>query len=130
MNTLLWVVVPYLCLATFVVGHFWRYSYDKFGWTTRSSQLYESALLRWGSPLFHFGMLGVVGGHVIGLLIPKTWTEAAGISQETYHLFAVVGGGIAGLAALAGLVILIYRRRTVGPVFSATTRSLPHGANR
>ena len=56
----LWVVVPYVCLAVFVVGHFWRYRYDKFGWTTRSSQLYEDRLLRLGSPLFHFGILGVV----------------------------------------------------------------------
>ena len=31
-------------LATFVLGHFWRYRYDKFGWTTRSSQLYQEAL--------------------------------------------------------------------------------------
>ena len=70
MNVFLWVIVPYLCLAVFVVGHLWRYRYDKFGWTTRSSQLYEDRLLRLGSPLFHFGMLGVVGGHVIGLLVP------------------------------------------------------------
>ena len=76
MDTFLWVIVPYLCLATFVVGHFWRYRYDKFGWTTRSSQLYEDRLLRIGSPLFHFGMLGVVGGHVIGLLVPESWTDA------------------------------------------------------
>ena len=62
MSTFLWVIVPYLCLTTFVVGHVWRYRYDKFGWTTRSSQLYEARLLRLGSPLFHFGMLGVVGG--------------------------------------------------------------------
>ena len=68
MNEFLFVVVPYVCLTTFVVGHLWRYRYDKFGWTTRSSQLYENRLLRIGSPLFHFGMLGVVGGHVIGLL--------------------------------------------------------------
>ena len=92
MKTFLWVIVPYLCLATFVVGHLWRYRYDKFGWTTRSSQLYEDRLLRLGSPLFHFGMLGVVGGHVIGLLIPKPWTEAVGISESAYHLVAVVGG--------------------------------------
>ena len=46
MDVFLWVIVPYLCLATFVVGHFWRYRYDKFGWTTRSSQLYEDRLLR------------------------------------------------------------------------------------
>ncbi|MFZ2502512.1 MAG: respiratory nitrate reductase subunit gamma [Nocardioides sp.] len=121
MSTMLWVVVPYLCLATFVVGHFWRYRYDKFGWTTRSSQLYEDRLLRLGSPLFHFGMLGVVGGHVIGLLVPKSWTDAVGITPEMYHFAAVFGGLIAGAMALIGLAILIYRRRTTGPVFSATT---------
>ena len=38
-------------------GLFWRYRYDQFGWTTRSSQLYESTLLRIASPLFHFGLL-------------------------------------------------------------------------
>ena len=64
MNESLFVVFPYICLTVFVVGHLWRYRYDKFGWTTRSSQLYENRLLRIGSPLFHFGMLGVVAGHV------------------------------------------------------------------
>jgi len=24
-DTLLWVVFPYVCLAVFAVGHFWRY---------------------------------------------------------------------------------------------------------
>jgi nitrate reductase gamma subunit len=121
MDVLLWVIVPYLCLAVFVVGHVWRYRYDKFGWTTRSSQLYEDRMLRLGSPLFHFGMLGVVGGHVIGLLIPESWTDAVGVTPEIYHVAAVVGGLAAGIAALVGLAILVYRRRTVGPVFSATT---------
>jgi nitrate reductase gamma subunit len=121
MTVFLWVIVPYLCLAVFAVGHVWRYRYDKFGWTTRSSQLYEDRLLRLGSPLFHFGMLGVVGGHVIGLLVPRSWTEAVGIDDHLYHYAAVGGGLVAGVAALVGMVILIYRRRTVGPVFSATT---------
>lgn len=121
MNVFLWVIVPYVCLAVFVVGHFWRYRYDKFGWTTRSSQLYEDRLLRLGSPLFHFGMLGVVGGHVIGLLVPRSWTDAIGVDDHLYHVIAVAGGLVAGLMALVGMVILIYRRRTVGPVFSATT---------
>ena len=121
MSIFLWVIVPYLCLATFVVGHFWRYRYDKFGWTTRSSQLYENRLLRLGSPLFHFGLLGVVAGHIIGLLVPRSWTETVGVDDHLYHLVAVAGGLAAGLMAFAGMTILIYRRRTVGPVFSATT---------
>jgi nitrate reductase gamma subunit len=118
----LWVVFPYLCLTTFVVGHLWRYRYDKFGWTTRSSQLYENRLLRIGSPLFHFGILAVFLGHVMGLGIPKSWTEAVGVSEAMYHFMAVSIGAVAGFATLVGMVILIYRRRTTGPVFSATTK--------
>ena len=121
-GVLLWVVIPYVCLAFFVFGHVWRYRYDKFGWTTRSSQLYESLLLRWGSPLFHFGILAVFFGHVMGLGIPESWTSAVGISEELYHVMAVSIGAVAGFCTLVGLALLIYRRRTVGPVFSATTR--------
>jgi nitrate reductase gamma subunit len=121
MSTFLWVIVPYLCLATFVLGHVWRYRFDKFGWTTRSSQLYESRLLRLGSPLFHFGMLGVVAGHVVGLVVPESWTEWLGISETAYHWAALLGGIAAGVLTVVGMVILIYRRRTTGPVFSATT---------
>ena len=123
LNVLLWVGVPYAAIATFIVGHVWRYRYDKFGWTTRSSQLYERRLLRWGSPLFHFGILLVALGHIGGLLVPESWTEAAGVSETAYHAVAFTLGTVAGVATVAGAAILIYRRRTVGPVFSATTRN-------
>ncbi|GGT07279.1 nitrate reductase subunit gamma [Streptomyces kurssanovii] len=123
LGVLLWVILPYVVLVLFIGGHVWRYRYDKFGWTTRSSQLYESRLLRIGSPLFHFGILVVLIGHIGGLLIPHSWTEALGITEHTYHVTAVVLGTIAGVSTLGGLAILIYRRRTVGPVFSATTRN-------
>ncbi len=46
LDLFLWVGLPYVALAVFVLGHVWRYRYDKFGWTTRSSQLYENRLLR------------------------------------------------------------------------------------
>jgi nitrate reductase gamma subunit len=123
LGTLLWVALPYVTIAVFVLGHIWRYRYDKFGWTTRSSQLYERRLLRIGSPLFHFGILVVALGHVGGLIIPDSWTEAVGITEHMYHIVAVVLGTIAGFCTLAGIAILIYRRRTVGPVFLATTRN-------
>ncbi|ACZ88201.1 respiratory nitrate reductase subunit gamma [Streptosporangium roseum] len=123
LDVVLWVVAPYLAITVFVLGHVWRYRYDKFGWTTRSSQMYESRLLRIGSPLFHFGILVVLLGHIGGLVIPKSWTEAAGVTEEVYHISAVVLGTLAGVATLGGLAILIYRRRTVGPVFTATTRN-------
>lgn len=122
-SLVLWVVIPYVALVIFIGGHVWRYRYDKFGWTTRSSQLYERRLLRLGSPLFHFGILLVVLGHIGGLLIPESLTNTLGVSETAYHAVAVTLGTVAGIATLAGAAILIYRRRTVGPVFSATTRN-------
>jgi nitrate reductase gamma subunit len=120
-QALLWNVLPYVTIAVFVVGTWWRYRYDKFGWTTRSSQLYERGLLRVASPLFHLGILAVVAGHVIGLLIPQSWTDAIGISERAYHVGAVGLGLVAGVCTLVGVVLLIYRRRTTGPVFMSTT---------
>ncbi|WP_394553521.1 respiratory nitrate reductase subunit gamma [Agromyces sp. MMS24-JH15] len=122
-DVVLWGILPYVMVAILVGGLVWRYRYDQFGWTTRSSQLYESRLLRIGSPLFHFGILVVIVGHVIGLVIPKAWTEAFGVSEDLYHVTALGLGSVAGVATLVGVGILIWRRRTTGPVFMATTKN-------
>ncbi len=121
-SIILWVAFPYAAIAVFVVGHIWRYRYDKFGWTTRSSQSYENRLLRWGSPMFHLGILMVIAGHAVGLLIPREWLYAIGISEAIYHLGATVLGTFAAVLTLAGLAILVYRRRSNSAVFLATTR--------
>ncbi|MBF6327097.1 respiratory nitrate reductase subunit gamma [Nocardia transvalensis] len=123
MTATLWATLPYIAFTSFVLGHLWRYRTDQFGWTTRSSQIYESRLLRLGSPLFHFGMLGVIGGHVLGVLIPQSWTAAVGISEHVYHLISVSAGSVAGLTVVAGITILLYRRITVPAVRKATTRN-------
>jgi nitrate reductase gamma subunit len=121
MKTFLWIIFPYICLTSFILGHVWRYKYDKFGWTSRSSQLYEKKILSWGSPLFHFGILGVLAGHVVGLFVPESWTNDLGISEHRYHLVAVSLGTVAGVATVTGLVLLIYRRRTTPSVFRVTS---------
>jgi nitrate reductase gamma subunit len=120
-TTLLWMTVPYVTFTSFVIGHIWRYRHDQFGWTTRSSQMYESRLLRLGNPLFHFGLLAVLGGHVLGIAIPASWTTAVGVSEHAYHLMSVSFGTLSGLATVAGLAILLYRRVTVSAVRKATT---------
>ena len=119
--TTLWSALPYVVIVLLIAGTVWRYRYDKFGWTTRSSQLYESKLLRVASPLFHYGILFVFAGHIVGLFIPASWTDAVGVSEHTYHLMSLYTGTVAGAAAVLGIGLLIYRRRTAGPVFRATT---------
>ena len=117
----LWVVIPYLAIASFVLGHIWRWRHDQFTWTTRSTQLLEARWLKIGGPLFHFGLLAVIGGHIIGILIPESVTESLGISENTYRIFSAVMGSLAGTAMVAGLAILIVRR-LLNKRVAATTR--------
>ncbi len=118
---LVWVAVPYLAIATFVVGHVWRYRYDKFGWTTRSTQMLESRWLAWGSNLFHWGALAAIGGHVMGILIPASWTAAAGITEADYHLLSAGAGTVAGVVCGSGLIILLWRRAAFPRIRVTTT---------
>ncbi|MFI6496215.1 respiratory nitrate reductase subunit gamma [Nonomuraea typhae] len=118
-----WGVLPYLVFVVFVAGVAWRYHYDRFGLTTRSSQLHESRLLSVGGPLFHYGLLFVAAGHVVGLLVPESVTESLHISESFYRANALIAGGLAGLACVAGLGILLWRRLRVGAVRQATSRT-------
>ena len=69
MNVLLWGVLPYVMMAILVGGVIWRYRYDQSGWTTRSSQLYESRLLR-----MHFIRI-LTGDKVVVQLSPYDLTK-------------------------------------------------------
>ncbi len=120
-SMVLWVGVPYVCIAVFVVGHVWRFRSGKLTWTTRSTQLLERRLLRIGSPLFHLGLLAVIGGHVLGILVPQEATEAVGVSEHTYHVVSVTAGTSAGLAMTLGFAILLYRRTRIPRVRRTTT---------
>lgn len=120
-DVLLWVVFPYVATVSFVVGHLLRYRYDQFGWTSRSSQMYETKLLRWGSPLFHYGILGVFAGHVVGLLIPREWLYAVGVTEHIYHLGATWIGTAVAIATIAGMAILLARRGAIRRVARVTT---------
>lgn len=117
----LWGILPYMSILILVGGTLWRYKYDQFGWTTRSSQVYESKLLRIASPLFHYGLVGVLAGHIVGLMIPASWTSALGLSNDGYHLMALVAGLPFGFAVAIGLALMIFRRRTNATVFRATS---------
>src|SRR5699024_6042677 len=107
---LLWVIFPYVCIDVFIIGHIFRYRYDKFAWSANSSEFFEKKQLMIGSMLFHLGIITVLLGHVSGLGITKAWTRALGLSDELYHFGAVWGGGFFGIVTLVGMFILTSRR--------------------
>jgi nitrate reductase gamma subunit len=120
-----WVILPYVSMVVFVVGHIWRWRYDQFGWTSRSTALQERQLLKWGSPLFHYATFAAIGGHVLGILIPSSVTEAIGIPESVYIAFSGIAGSIAAVGVLVGAGILVFRRVTV-PRVRATTSAVDY----
>ncbi|MCY8069877.1 respiratory nitrate reductase subunit gamma [Bacillus inaquosorum] len=107
---ILWGVMPYIVLTIFIGGHIYRYQHDQFGWTAKSSELLEKKKLAAGSTLFHWGMVCVIGGHLMGILIPEALYTSIGISEHVYHKMAIGAGLPAGIVACTGLIILTYRR--------------------
>ncbi|MCG9803833.1 respiratory nitrate reductase subunit gamma [Staphylococcus argenteus] len=123
LNQFLWVIFPYLCLVVFVTGHIARYRYDKFSWTAKSTELIERKQLMWGSLLFHLGVIPVFFGHIVGLLIPKSWMDAFGISEHLYHIGAVYIGSIFGIITLIGMFLLTARRITTKSIRKLSSAS-------
>ena len=108
--TLLFTVFPYLCLTVFVLGHGYRYVTDRYGWNARSSEFLEKDALRYGSVLFHVGILLTLAGHAGGLLVPQVVFDRVGIDSEAHLAIAYWSGLVVGIAALVGSLLLLWRR--------------------
>lgn len=103
-------IYPYIALAVFFIGTWVRYDREQYTWKTGSSQLLEKKQLQRGSIPFHLGIIGILLGHMVGLLTPAGFWYFIGISTANKQLIAIVLGGIFGLLCLYGLAILIHRR--------------------
>ncbi len=115
-------IYPYIALAVFCVGSLLRFDREQYTWKSDSSQLLRAGQLRWGSNLFHLGILGIFFGHLFGLLTPLAVWHALGVEPAAKQQLAIVAGGVAGLACLVGLVLLLHRRLS-DPRVRATSRA-------
>jgi nitrate reductase gamma subunit len=112
MNTLygfVFGVYPYICLTVFLLGSLIRFDRDQYTWKSDSSQLLRSGMLRWGSNLFHIGILFLFFGHLLGLLTPHSFYSHF-MEAPVKQMLAIVSGGAFGLLCFVGLTMLIYRR--------------------
>jgi len=110
--TLVFTVLPYLCLTTFVLGHGYRYVTDRYGWNARSSEFLEKKTLLPGAVLFHWGIVFTFLGHAAGLLMPQRVLDRLGIGSEAHLVIAYWSGLAVGAAAFAGALLLLRRRMT------------------
>jgi len=118
-NTVLFSVIPYVAVALAVVGGIWRYRTDRFSYSSQSSQFLESRALFWGSVSWHYGILLILGAHVIAVLLWTVWGEL--VNDQGRLLVLEVVGLAVSLLSLAGLAVLTARRLSVPRVRSVTS---------
>lgn len=120
-NQFFFGIYPYICLAIFFFGSLVRFDREQYSWKSESSQLLYHGQLRWGSNLFHVGVLMIFFGHLVGLLTPLWFWEFIGVSHSAKQIFAIVMGGIFGVTALIGLILLIQRRFKIDRINANST---------
>ncbi|MFN4352208.1 MAG: respiratory nitrate reductase subunit gamma [Hylemonella sp.] len=109
LNQFVFGIYPYICLTVFLLGSLVRFDRDQYTWKSDSSQLLKAGQLRWGSNLFHVGVLFLFFGHTVGMLTPHFLYEpfmTAGAKQ----LLAMVSGGLFGVLGFIGVTVLLHRR--------------------
>lgn len=115
-------IYPYIGLSVFLIGSLVRFERGQYTWRSGSSQMLRARQLRWGSNLFHIGILFLFFGHFVGLLTPH-WLYEHFISAGAKQMVAVVSGGAAGTICFIGLTMLLHRRLT-DPRIRATSSSM------
>ncbi len=110
LNEFFFGIYPYIAGTVFLLGSWIRFDREQYLWRSESSQLLRRGSLRWGSNLFHFGIIGLFFGHLIGLLTPLAVFETLGLTPPDKQIIAMTTGGTLGIAILLGLILLIHRR--------------------
>ena len=67
----LFVGLPYIAVAVFLIGTIVRYRSTGFKVSSLSSQFLEGKKLFWGAVPFHWGIVAVFLGHLAAFLIPE-----------------------------------------------------------
>jgi nitrate reductase gamma subunit len=119
LDNFLFIYLPYTAFALAFVGTVWRLR-KGFTVTSLSSQFLEPDELFYGSVAWHFGVIAVLTGHVVGLLIPRQVLWFNSVPARLYVLESTAL--LFGLLALVGLVGLVWRRLRSARVRAVTSQ--------
>lgn len=100
--------LPYLAIALFVLGTYYRLKKKEYTVTSLSSQFLEGKFLVWGSVPWHLGIIVIFLGHLIPFLLPGLWQDL--VKNRTLLFLIEAIGFMAGVMCAVGLTVLIIRR--------------------
>ncbi|MBI5217032.1 MAG: respiratory nitrate reductase subunit gamma [Ignavibacteriae bacterium] len=111
LDQVLFIVLPYLAFALFLLVSIRRYIRESFTFSSLSSQFLENQHHFWGLVPFHYGIIFVLTGHFVGFLIPREVLWWNSVPLRLYVL--EISAFIFGLLTLVGLISVVVRRHSV-----------------
>jgi len=118
-NLFWFTALPFVALSTFFLVTILRYTKRGFTYSSLSSQFLENKSHFWALVPFHYGVLIILGGHVVGFLFPKQVLLWNSVPMRLYIL--EITAFIGGLFTLVGLVNIIVRRLSDAKAKMVTT---------
>ncbi|GAB4292572.1 MAG: respiratory nitrate reductase subunit gamma [Ignavibacteriaceae bacterium] len=116
----LFIALPYVAVTVFLIGTVYRYRGTKFKFSSLSSEFLEGQKLFWGSVPFHYGIIFLFFGHLVAFLFPREVLLWNG--HPVRLLILEVTAFIFGISALAGIILLLVRRKTHPRIQMVTTK--------
>lgn len=118
LNTIVFVILPYMALALVLFVTPYRYFSNRLTWSAYSTQFLERNTLYWGINPWHYGILPVLLAHLFATLFPGA--TAALLGDRTRLLVVEATGLGLGILALFGCLVLLFRR-TSSPILTRVT---------
>ncbi len=119
LDNLLFVVLPYLAFVIFLLVTIQRYRRQTFTYSSLSSQFLENKHHFWGMVPFHYGILVIIVGHILGFCVPSHVIAWNSVPLRLYILESAAL--IFGLLTLIGFVNVIVRRFRSSKINRVTT---------
>lgn len=111
LNNFIFIVLPYAALALVIFVTPYRYFSNRLTWSAYSTQFLEQRTLFWGINPWHYGIIPVLFGHLLGIIAPGPMKAFLG-NQTNLIVFETIGLAL-GLFALFGCLVLLLRRVNV-----------------
>ena len=121
LDNFIYGVYPYIAITVFLLGSWIRFDREQDTWKSDSSQLLSGSGMRLGSNFFHYGVLGVFGGHLVGLLTPHVLLSTVGLPDGVHQWIQISGDMVLGGACFVAAAFLWIRRMS-NPRIRAASR--------
>lgn len=108
LNAIIFIALPYAAVALLLCVTPYRYFTNRLTWSAYSTQFLERKSLFWGINPWHYGIIPLLGAHLLGIVAPGSMQALLG-NHDTLIVLESVGLGL-GLFALFGCIVLLLRR--------------------